>query len=252
LKAAFADRDSVTVVDLGCGTGSNLRATGPHLPQRQRWRLVDHDAALLVAARQRLIAWADSTEPSGDGLTLVKGGRQLTVSFAEADLASELEVALGGAPDLVTAAALFDLVSVPWIERFAWRLAQENAAFYTALTYNGVETWLPAHENDAAILAAFHAHQCRDKGLGPAAGPGATDALAGALTAYGYEVKTGSSPWELTGEDQVLIRQLTAGVAQAVREMGQVAEEHILAWLNARLTGGSCTIGHTDLLAMPR
>jgi hypothetical protein len=252
LKAAFADRGSVTVVDLGCGTGSNLRATASHLPRRQRWRLVDHDAALLVAARQLLIAWADSAEPSGDGLTLVKGRRQLTVSFAEADLASGPEAAPAGSPDLVTAAALFDLVSVPWIERFAGRLAQEKAIFYTALTYNGVETWRPAHENDAAILAAFHAHQRRDKGFGPSAGTSATDALTGALTAHGYEVKTGSSPWTLAAQDQALIRDLTASVAQAVRETGQVAEERISAWLNAHLAGGSCTIGHTDLLAMPR
>jgi hypothetical protein len=131
-------------------------------------------------------------------------------------------------------------------------LAQENAIFYTALTYNGVETWLPAHEDDVAILAAYNAHQRRDKGFGPSAGPGATDTWTGALTAHAYEVKTGSSPWALAAQDQALIRELTAGVAQAVRETGQVAEERISAWLNAHLAGGSCTIGHTDLLAMPR
>ena len=47
LTRRFAGRDTLSVVDLGCGAGSNLRALAPALPRRQRWRLVDHDAALL-------------------------------------------------------------------------------------------------------------------------------------------------------------------------------------------------------------
>lgn len=252
LRSAFADRDALTVVDLGCGTGSNLRATAPPLPRRQDWRLVDHDAGLLRAARDRLIAWADSAERSGDGLKLSKGGCDLTVSFMQADLAAGSAAALGGRPDLVTAAALFDLVSLPWADDFARRVAEGNVTFYTALTYNGVETWHPPHRDDADMLAAFHAHQARDKGFGPSAGPGATDVLARAFEARGYSVKTGPSPWRLGETEQALIRELAAGAAQAVRETGQVSEERISAWLRTRSEGASCTIGHTDLLATPR
>jgi trans-aconitate methyltransferase len=49
----------ITVVDLGCGTGSNLRATAPLLGPEQHWTLVDHEQALLDAAAERLTAWAD-------------------------------------------------------------------------------------------------------------------------------------------------------------------------------------------------
>ncbi|HEU4519792.1 MAG TPA: SAM-dependent methyltransferase, partial [Microvirga sp.] len=59
LARRFAGRDRLAVVDLGCGAGSNLRALAPFLPERQSWRLVDHDPALLAAARERLAAWAD-------------------------------------------------------------------------------------------------------------------------------------------------------------------------------------------------
>ncbi|WP_246659842.1 MULTISPECIES: hypothetical protein [Methylosinus] len=62
---AFADRESLTIVDLACGAGSNLRGLAEHLPARQKWLLVDHDPALLAAARARLAAWADVAEGGG-------------------------------------------------------------------------------------------------------------------------------------------------------------------------------------------
>jgi hypothetical protein len=41
-------------------------------------------------------------------------------------------------------------------------------------------------------------------------------------------------------------------VVQAVRETGEISNERLADWLTARLAGASCTIGHTDLLAIPR
>jgi SAM-dependent methyltransferase len=252
LEQAFSGHDSVTVLDLGCGAGSNLRATAPYLPLRQRWILVDHDDKLLAAAGGRLASWADSSECVGEDLALTKDGRELTVAFVQADLAAGIDGPLERGPDLVTAAALFDLVSQAWIERFARAVVARHAAFYTALTYNGTETWQPATPFEDEMLAAFHAHQGRDKGFGPSAGPQASDALTRDFLALGYDVATGDSPWKLGAQDEGLVTELAQGFVQAVRETGQVADDHIDAWLQARSSGASCTIGHTDLLALPR
>jgi hypothetical protein len=241
------------VVDLGCGTGSNLRAVAPRLGPVQHWRLVDHDSRLLAAARARLAAWADTAETSGEGLFLTVAGKRLHVSFHEADLARNPAAALGAAPDLVTAAALFDLVSAAWIAGFAAAIAARRALFYTALTYDGVEHWEPPHPADAAMLQAFHAHQASDKGFGLSAGPGASAALTAAFESRGYRVNAGSSPWRLRAEAEApLIRDLAAGAASAVRETGLVPEPMIDAWLQSRRAATTCTIGHVDLLAVPR
>jgi SAM-dependent methyltransferase len=252
LRAHFAERETVTVVDLGCGTGSNLRAAAPHLPRQQQWLLVDHDPALLALARDRLTAWADAAERQGESLRMSRQGRELVVAFRQADLAADLERVLEAPADLVTAAALFDLVSDAWIERFVRAVARQSAVAYTPLNYDGVEIWSPTHPADADILAAFNTHQTSDKGFGPSLGPAATEALTRAFRARGYEVKTGDSPTPFDGDrDAGVIRDIVACVVQAARDSGRVAETDIAGWQAARASGASCTIGHIDLLALP-
>jgi SAM-dependent methyltransferase len=251
----FAGPDHITIMDLGCGTGSNLRGSFHLFADSQHWTLVDHDPALLDAARARLSAWADEAHEAGEELMLAKGDKRLMVDFRQIDLISDLERVLDWRPDLITAAALFDLVSAPWLERFSDALAARKLPLYTVLTYDGRETWEPPHAADAAMLAAFNAHQRTDKGFGPAAGPDAVATLAAALTAKGYVAQTADSPWRLDAACADLTREVTAGVASAVRETGRVDEATIRAWLaakssaaNGRATG---LVGHLDLFARP-
>jgi SAM-dependent methyltransferase len=251
LAQHLAGRLEVTVVDLGCGTGSNLRAVAPSLPVRQSWRLVDHDPALLAAAREKVASWGDRAETSGSDLRVVKGRRVLTVSFVQADLATGFDAALGQGPDLVTAAALFDLVSVSWLEALVSAVAARRSIFYTALTYDGSEQWMPPHREDAAVLAAFHRHQSGDKGFGPAAGPQATGILARAFSEKGYSVREGASPWHLGTPDAALIRQLAEGIASAALETQSLPDAVVADWHRARLEAAACRIGHLDLLACP-
>jgi trans-aconitate methyltransferase len=87
------DMFAIRVVDLGCGTGSTLRALTPQLPGRQSWRLVDNDFGLLARA-------AAMVPPA-----------TVTVTASTLDLSRDLEGALDGSVDIITASALLDLVS---------------------------------------------------------------------------------------------------------------------------------------------
>lgn len=248
--AHLALHDHVRVVDLGCGLGSNLRALAPHLPARQSWRLVDHDSLLLATARERLARWADKAEEQEDGkLRLSGAGRMIDIEFAQADLAHSAGHVLRDV-DLVTAAALFDLVSEDWMRRFVAQVADLHTPFYTVLTYDGVESWFPPDPRDAEMLAAFHAHQARDKGFGPSAGPRATAILMRLFEAHGYRLSSGASPWRLTQADRPLIAALADGVAAACAETGLVGPPTIRDWRAARETA-EAEIGHVDLFAYP-
>jgi SAM-dependent methyltransferase len=250
LRAHFADRQSLSVIDLGCGTGSNVRGTFHLLPAAQQWTLVDYDPGLLAAARDAIAHWADTWEPTADGLVARKDGQTLRIEFCRADLNADLEGVLGGAAtDLVTASAFFDLCSAAFIARFAAAVARAKAAFLTVLTYNGGQEWSPAHAADTRLLAAFHAHQAGDKGFGPAAGPAAPAALQSAFLAAGYGVVEGDSPWRMGASDLCLIGDLAAGFAAAAAETGAVDGATLAAW--SAVVRTNAVVGHTDTLALP-
>ena len=252
LAGHFADRDEMTIVDLGAGLGSNLRGTYEALPARQRWILVDHDPHLLEAAREAIADWADSAQRTANGVDAARGGRMLSIEFRRHDLAADPAPWFSMKADLVTAAALFDLVSEEWIGRFTRALALSRLPFYTVLTHNAETRWRPPHPADAAMKAAFESHFGGDKGFGPSAGGRAPAMIGDALTEAGYAVECAPSPWVLGAGDRPLIAALAQGWADAVRETGAVPDLLIDEWHTARSGGATtCIVGHEDLLALP-
>ncbi len=239
-KRALAGRERVRIVDLGCGTGSNLRSLAPALGRPQHWTLVDHDRRLLQAARAR-------------GMETMPGAGEIGIAYRQADLSGGAFGTLIAEADLVTASALFDLVSVAVIDRLARDVAAAGAAFYTVLTYDGIAAFLPEHPADPAMRDSFNRHQQMDKGFGPAAGPAATDALAAAFQRHGYTIRRGKSPWVLDGVRAALRGELERGWAAAVGETGLVPSATIEAWLAHRAGAPSAVtiVGHEDLLALP-
>lgn len=225
LLAAAKAAATAAIVDLGAGTGSTLRAFGDHAAD---WRLVDGDATLLAVAKER--------HPQ------VETHLQ---NLADLDL-----LPLDGA-SLVTASALFDLMPRDWCEALADLLAAKGIGLYAALNYDGKMSWTPALIEDTLIIKAFNAHQRTDKGIGPALGPDATATLAEIFEERGFTVRTADSPWHLGPAQAELHRQLVEGIAGAATETGSPLAEN---WRYARLAACSsadCTVGHTDLLALP-
>ncbi|MFD1195338.1 class I SAM-dependent methyltransferase [Seohaeicola saemankumensis] len=227
--AAKAAGQPAVIVDLGCGTGSTIRAFAGHLADGATWRLVDNDPELLRHAA---------------------AATQGVVTTHRIDLRDLESLPLDGA-SLVTASALLDLCSLDWVERLAARLADHRLPFYAALTYDGDMHWTPSDPADAAVTRAFNRHQVGDKGFGPALGPGATDAMAAALQRRGYALRRADSPWQLGPAQSALQIELLGGIATAAEEAG---EELAKAWGGTRAAAAQtalCHIGHTDLLALP-
>jgi SAM-dependent methyltransferase len=249
---------SIRIVDLGSGTGSNLRALAPHLNAFQHWTLVDHDPALLQAARIALLAWADDVANSDanqtmstgiapvEPITITKNSKAMTIEFRCADLVNDYQAILSEPADLITAAAFFDLVAESWLAQFCAALSKP---LYTVLTYDGIEKWSPPEPIDADILAAFHQHQRTNKGFGAAVGPTAPERLESLLRAQNFITACAPSPWVLDHHDRSLIAQLAKGSANAVRETRILQRDDVDRWEQLRRGATHCEIGHVDFFA---
>ena len=218
------------ILDLGSGTGSNPRYLAPLLPEDQEWLLVDKDSSLLSTAGHET--------------------RQIDLGARDAP-----EIFDGR--DLVTASALLDLVSAPYLEWLAERCRANHAVALFALTYTGRSECTPAEPEDGVMCALLNMHQQQnDTGFGPAAGPTAVACAAAAFAAAGYRVRREPSNWHLGPDTRELQRLLIRGWADAALELAPYEEEVIADWLARRLAhvdaGHSrVVVTHEDLAAFP-
>lgn len=237
--ASLAGCSSVTIADLACGAGSTMRALSPRLTGRQSWRLVDNDLGLLGRAA--------TSAPSG-----------VNVLPMPLDLNRDLEAALDGLVDMVTASALLDLVSGEWLGRLVVEIAARKIPLYTALTYDGRIEFDPPDAGDTAIVAAVNRHQRIDKGFGPALGPAAAMAAIVRLEAVGYSVMHGAADWTFGPDDREIQIEILSGWAAASREIRNrpLADADIVGWLTRRRDAAaagrsSIRVGHVDVFARP-
>ena len=287
LKRLLAGIDSgdtgatLSIYDLGGGTGANLRVLAPALGGDQHWQIIDNDAALLAAQPQRIAAWARASghqcrtrrgpgTPSADpqwpaAATAARRGaaaagakrRQtgpcsvLCTGFAATieprclDLATALVTLDFGPRSLVTASALLDLVSDAWLAAAVGTIAGARAAGYFVLSYDGRISLTPADPLDEQVRALVNEHQRIDKGFGPSLGPAASAAAAAHFRAAGYLTETAASDWQLDARDAALERTLVEGWIDAALEVEPGARERLEPWLSMRskqIAGGTLRI----------
>ena len=246
------------IADLGCGTGSALRALAPQLGSRQSWLLLDRDPAHLDSMSQHFGPWLSdmggTLSRQDEMLTLALPSTVLEVTTRQFDLADpRLDEILAGT-DLVTASALLDLLSAEAIEHLVAACAQTRAAVFWALSYDGSIDWSPTDKDDEQIVAAVNRHQQGDKGTGPALGPNAAAFAAKSLSAAGYGVELQPSHWHLGAGDTAIQQALLQGFAQAAAEATPSDAGSIDAWARRRADliargQSSLTVEHQDILA---
>nr|WP_282450902.1 glycosyltransferase [Marinobacter bryozoorum] len=238
--------DFLVVVDIGSGSGSNWRylreAFPPALVDRCQWHLYDQDQALLNAG------------------TLEEPSTTLHPVRLEAD---DLDRLLPAPLHLLTASALIDLVSTPWLEAFAKAASERSAAVLVVLSYAGRFRLSPTHPYDDSLIALVNDHQHRDKGTGASCGPEASEVLAAALAEQGYQVRLAPSVWRLGRASQALQIALIEGWIGAARSQiklscrdGTAGYQCLEQWLNTRVEQARAgelfiEVDHVDLFGVP-
>lgn len=240
--------DTVTVVDLGAGTGKSAawfrRHLGPLLPDRQlAWHLVDGHAPSLELA----------------GEAVPDAGHLLSVM-------SDLPAALGehlaetsGRPApgslLLTCSAVLDVLTQ----------VDVDAVLDTLNRYRGLGLFLlsitehwhldPADPRDEQLARAFADHQRWGGKLGAHGG----QTMAESARQRGIAVGTSESPWQLRApQDVEFIQRFLAERVDAMLEAEPDLQREAVDWLELRThqAGGdeglTVTVDHLDVLLNAR
>ena len=245
LEATWRARGWSRVLDLGSGTGSNLRYLAPRLPGGQCWTLVDRDRALL------------------DRVTVPDEPHEVVRTVGDlADTGLALVRETGA--QLVTCSALLDLVSESWLTALVTACREASCGAHFAMTYDGSIQWLVArtgtdHDDDpddTLVRRAVNSHQRRDKGLGVALGPMASLMAETRFREAGYRVWLFPSPWRIGPDDAALAGSLVDGWTVAAGDECPGDVGRLRAWATRRratVASGAfgLTVGHLDLLALP-
>jgi SAM-dependent methyltransferase len=235
-QPAHPDDHRLHVVDLGAGTGANLRWLAPRLASlgeaadlgSQRWTLVDHDP--------RLHAWGPA--------------ETVTVRADVSDL-SQVVADAGGA-DLITAAALLDLLDTPQLTAVVETVVGLGIPALFTLSVTGTVVLDPGDPLDGPLASAFDAHQRREGRLGPDAG----DEVARLFEEHGWVVVQAPTPWVLVPGEAALIDAWIEGRAEAAVEWDPDLAAPAATWIasrRAQLATGElrAVVGHLDVLALP-
>lgn len=232
----------IRCIDLGSGTGANVRYLSKRIQTPQAWTCIEYDTTLTERLASNL---RDTLHPP----------HQFDIQTL--DVVNDW-TALDLQCDVITASALLDLVSESWLRQLARTCGERKIAYgYFALSFNGELRWTPNHSLDSWIADQFRAHQRTDKGFGAAIGPDAAGVTAAAFERRGYSVLTASTPWCFGPEDRDIQSALLSGYVGAAIDMSPAKRAAIEQWAVDRselIARGVSThvVGHTDVFVVCR
>ncbi len=240
-------RETVQILDLGGGTGSNMRYLSKQLGAlNQRWTILDQDQSLLSRI----------TNPSPKFVKIIP---------VQGNIATK-GLQLIQRADLVTGSALLDLTSEKWLRQLAESATKQDCPVFFALSYTGKISWFSNEDRTKRnlnppdhqfISNAINRHQQRDKGTGPALGPSAVHRLIEVFQSKNYYTKCWPSHWILDHQHFALKRSLIEGWTKAALEESPSEKPKILSWSHSCLelaesSGSILEVSHSDLLALPK
>lgn len=255
----FAYLDHVHLVDLGTGTGSNVRYYLEQFPQNQTWHCVEEDGALKEMFWQNIKQLAKTEgyelEWNGEALKMSKSGHWVNIHFVEGNLMELDSLVDLLRTDFILANAVFDLFSEAQFSELIHIISHHSLSLFFSLNYEGMK-FFPSEEADVFYIDQYNAHMKRPQPFGHGMGPDASQLMEKAFRTALAEVKLGESIWEIGEKDEKMLTYLLGFFEDALADWWKTTEEKaaFIAWIGRKKTmiqeqQLAANVYHQDVLA---
>lgn len=239
-KNYFFGRKEIQLMDVGAGTGNNLRYWFRQLESPQKWTNVELNPELLALGFQQA---AQLLTTEGYGVKQfenhISGMKRKNGRFHEVRLLALQESFLDFAfeilpvkPDVVLANAVFDLLSPEMFVAFAEKLIEHRIPLLSTINIAGLE-WSTATFQDKYYSRCYLHHMNRPQAFGMALGAHVTDFAIDFCKKHQVNVEWGRSDWQIAETDTAMLLANLNYMEQAIPEMLPEAEHSAFSeWLS--------------------
>ena len=254
---------ALKVVDVGSGTGANVRYYFDRIPHTQEWTLIGQSTQLLDEGVNSLSAFAQENDygwqhQSNNTFVLTDAEKTATIKLVSGSIEHIEQLADLPQADIVTANAVFDLLSFEQFDALVEKLAQHDVCLLATLNYYET-SFLPFFKEDHRFLRWYHMHMKRPQPMGIAMGPDCSEEMLDLLAQHHMMIEQEGSQWHLKKCDSTMHRYLLHFIEHAIAELSLSPEEKqdFDAWINkkkdlCRQRELEIIVDHSDIFAYPR
>lgn len=237
--------DTIRILDIGAGTGSNIRYLLTKLTNpKQQWILLDQEEDLLQNVKHHLAILADLQHQSDAKFAFHYEGREISVEFLVGDLFSSKVEAYMKSSDLIVANAFFDLLSKSQLSSFMSMLKANEQLLLATINYTGTTFSVHHSKQDDIWIERYHQHMKRPSLSGSSTGPDCINEMTRIIQDHGLRYVAGPSDWVLDLKEP-LIQGIFDFMEAAFLDMGMPIEE-FNNWRTSKREG-ELVIHHSDL-----
>ncbi len=215
-------KEQLTIVDIGSGTGSNAVYFFDKFPYQQQWYFLELDPLLLryslsrlgaIAAQRKMETDLDLNSLKVKGVTKKININTICDSFLEIDKLLDLK-----SVDVVTAGAVFDLLSVQQFEDFARLLHENGVALLSTLNYAGM-SFSDDDPLNNHYVDLYEQHMVRDQEYGHSLGKEVTNVMTDFYDKNKINYHIGKSVWNIHEQARKMHNFLFGFMEKAMQDM---------------------------------
>lgn len=255
-------KQSITIVDIGSGTGANCLYFLEKSEHDQQWFLVEKDSRFAQPTIQKLVEFAERSgydfQTLEDLFKIETVTKKVSISLVKDDFFRLPELVDLKKVDVVMAAAVFDLLSEDQFIALADNIFSNQIALLTTLNYTGM-SFQPELSLDKKYIALYESHMNRRQDFGKAMGKNAAVFIEKYFHKKGYPFIKGESIWQVSPADLKMHDYLFGFMENSISQMLSEADEiHAFQqWLSDKRSLSqnqllAIEVQHVDFFLSPR